>query len=139
MKKVEATIQQGKLVEVKNALQGVGVLAVTITEARQVGGATRTMMYRGVTRTIDAIACVRVETVVSDHKVEAVIDAILQHAHTGTADDGTIVVTEATRVVLVRTGEIAASEPEFTGNSLATMVGPSGQSRWDVPSYQHTW
>ena len=139
MKKVEATIQQHKLVEVKNALQEKGVEGMTITEVHHVGGETRTMTYRGVTRTVDAIPCVRVEAIVSDHKVEAVVEAILQHARTGTAGDGTIVVTEVGRVVRIRTGETEATNTEFARNPLAPVVAPNEQSRWNVPSYQHSW
>jgi nitrogen regulatory protein P-II 1 len=139
MKKVEATIHQHKLAEVKNALQEKGVEGMTITEVHHVGGDTRTMTYRGVTRTVDSIPSFRVEAIVSDHKVEAVIDTILQRARMGTAGDGTIVVSDVGRVIRIRTGETDASDAEITRNSLAAVVVPSEQSRWDVPSYQHSW
>jgi nitrogen regulatory protein P-II 1 len=139
MKKVEATIHQCTLVEVKNALQAIGVEGMTTAVVRRVDGEARAMTYRGVNRTVDAISCVRVETVVPDDKVETVIDAILRHAHTGTADDGTIIVAEVGRVVRIRTGEIEAAKAKFAGNSPTAMVVPSKPSRWSVPSYQHSW
>ena len=55
MKKVEATIQQHKLAEVKDALQEKGVEGLTVTGGHYVGGETRTMTYRGVTSTVDAM------------------------------------------------------------------------------------
>ena len=76
---------------------------------------------------------------ITDLKVEAVIDTILQHARTGNVGDGSIAVTEVCRVVRIRTGETDASETDFGRNSLAAVVVPSEQSRWDVPSYQHSW
>jgi nitrogen regulatory protein P-II 1 len=139
MKKVEATIQQHKLAEVKDALQEKGVDGLTVTGGHYVGGESRTMTYRGVTRTVDAIPCVRVEVIVSDQNVNAVIDALLQHARTGTAGDGRIVVSSVASVIRIRTGETETSEAEITHKSLAAAAVPSEQSRWDVPSYQHSW
>ena len=139
MKEVEATIQQHKLDAVKNALQVNGVEGLTITEVHHVGGATRTMTYRGVTRTVDVMPFVRVEAIVADRNVEAVIDAILQQAQTGTAGDGTIAVSDVNRVIRIRTGETDAADAEVARNQVGAVGVPSQQSRWDVPSYQHSW
>jgi nitrogen regulatory protein P-II 1 len=139
VKKVEATIQQHKLAEVKDALHEKGVEGVTVIGGHYVGGETRKMTYRGVSRTRGAIPCVRVEVIVSDHNVNAVIDALLQHARTGTSGDGRIVVSGVASVIRIRTGETETSDAEIIPNQVAAAVVPSEQSRWDVPSYQHSW
>ena len=97
------------------------------------------MTYRGVTRKVDAIPCVRVEVIVSDDNVNAVVDAILAAARTGTEGDGSYRVSSVVSVIRIRTGETETSDEEFGHQQQQAAGGRWVQSRWDVPSYQHSW
>lgn len=139
MKKVEATIQQSKLVEVKEALRESGVDVLTITTVHRAGGEGHTFTYRGVRRKVDIAPSARIEAIVADRKVDAVIDTIVRHARTGSAADGTIVVSDLDRVVQIRTGEIDGPDNEFGPELRPQVAAARVPSRWDVPSYQHSW
>jgi nitrogen regulatory protein P-II 1 len=109
MKLVTAIIKPFKLDEVKNALKAAGVASMTIDEVRgfgRQGGHTET--YRGSEYTIDFLPKVRVEVVIDDGEVDAVIDAIVGSARTGQIGDGKVWVTDVPRIVRIRTGEQGA-------------------------------
>ncbi len=106
MKKIEAIIRPFKLDEVKEALVEEGVRGLTITEVRGYGrqkGHTET--YRGSEYRIEFIPKIKVEIVVEDGKVEAVIDAILRTAKTGQVGDGKIFISQIEDVIRIRTEE----------------------------------
>jgi len=106
MKLVTAIIKPFKLDEVKGALKAVGVAGLTVDEVRgfgRQGGHSET--YRGSEYTIDFVPKVRLEVVVGDSEVDAVIDVIVEAAHTGQIGDGKVWVTDVLRVVRIRTGE----------------------------------
>jgi len=106
VKKITAIVKPFRLDEVKDALKGVGVEGMTVSEAqgfgRQVG---HTETYRGTEYQVDFIPKVRVETVVSDSDVDRVIDAIVAAARTDRIGDGKVWVTNVERLVRIRTGE----------------------------------
>ena len=106
MKKVEAVIKPFKLDEVKDALAEVGVQGMTVTEVKgfgRTGG--RKEVYRGSAYVVDFVPKVKVEVVVTDEQVNAVIDAIERSARTGRIGDGKIFVVPIEEVVRIRTGE----------------------------------
>jgi nitrogen regulatory protein PII len=106
MKKVEAIIKPFKLDEVKEALTGVGVQGITITEVKGFGRQRgHTELYRGAEYVVDFLPKTKVEVIVKDNQVEAVIDAVMAAAKTGHIGDGKIFVTDVGRVVRIRTGE----------------------------------
>lgn len=106
MKKVEAIIKPFKLDEVKDALQEVGVQGMTITEVRGFGRQKgHTEIYRGAEYSVDFLPKVKIETVVEDDQVEAVIAVLQQAAHTGRIGDGKIFIIPVENVIRVRTGE----------------------------------
>ena len=77
MKKIEAVIQPHKLDEVKDALKGIGVDGITISEVRGHGrqkGHTET--YRGAEYTIDLLPKVKLELVAADARVEEIVSAL---------------------------------------------------------------
>src|SRR5277367_2802360 len=77
MKKIEAIIQPHKLDEVKEALIGIGVEGITISEVRGHGrqkGHTET--YRGAEYKVDLLPKVKLEMFVSDARAEQVIAAL---------------------------------------------------------------
>lgn len=106
MKKVEAVIRPYKLTDVKEALVNIGVQGMMITEisgfGRQKG---QNEIYRASEFVVDLVPKVKIETVVLDSLVPAVIETISRVAHTGTIGDGKIFVIPIEDAVRIRTGE----------------------------------
>jgi nitrogen regulatory protein P-II 1 len=109
MKLVTAIIKPFKLDDVKDALKGVGIAGITVTEVRgfgRQGGHTET--YRGAEYKIDFVPKVRLEVVVADDGVDTVVDTIASTAATGKIGDGKIWVSDVERLVRIRTREEGA-------------------------------
>jgi nitrogen regulatory protein P-II 1 len=106
MKKIEAIIKPFKLDEVKDALNGIGIKGMTVTEVKGYGRQKgHTEVYRGAEYVVDFIPKVKIEIIVQDEQVDQVIENILAVARTGKIGDGKIFVLPVERVVRVRTGE----------------------------------
>jgi nitrogen regulatory protein P-II 1 len=106
MKKVEAIIQHFKLEEVKKALTECGIAGMTVTEVRGFGRQKgHTERYRGAEYKVDFIPKIKLEVVVTDDKLQAVLDAIIRTARTGQVGDGKIFIGQLVDVVRIRTGE----------------------------------
>jgi nitrogen regulatory protein P-II 1 len=106
MKKIEAIIKPFKLDDVKEALNGVGVQGVTITEVRGFGRQKgHTELYRGAEYVVDFLPKVKIEVVVENEQVDEVIEAIQQAARTGRIGDGKIFVIPVENVIRIRTAE----------------------------------
>ena len=106
MKKIEAIIKPFKLDEVKEALQEVGLLGVTITEAKGFGRQKgHTELYRGAEYVVDFLPKVKMEIVVEEHLVERTVEAIINAAHTGRIGDGKIFISPVEDAIRIRTGE----------------------------------
>ena len=106
MKLVTAVVKPFKLDDVKQALKGVGVVGMTVTEVRgfgRQGGHTET--YRGTEYQIDFVPKVRLEVVVDDADVPQVIDTIVAAANTGKIGDGKVWVSPIEELIRIRTGE----------------------------------
>ena len=106
MKLVTAIIKPFKLDDVKASLQAIGVVGLTASEVQgfgRQGGHTET--YRGAEYKIDFVPKVRIEAVVDDDQVDAVIDAISGAARTDKIGDGKVWVTNVENLVRIRTGE----------------------------------
>ncbi|MEI6742556.1 MAG: P-II family nitrogen regulator [bacterium] len=106
MKLITAVVKPFKLDDVKEALKGAGVQGITVSEVRgfgRQGGHTET--YRGAEYNIDFVPKVRMEMVVHDDDVEKTITALRAAASTGKIGDGKIWVTNAERIIRIRTGE----------------------------------
>jgi nitrogen regulatory protein P-II 1 len=106
MKRVEAIIRPSKLDEVKEALADAGITGMTLAEVKgfgRTGG--RKEVYRGSAYVVDFVPKVKVEVVVTDAMVAAVIAAIENAAKTGKIGDGKIFVYEVPEAVRIRTGE----------------------------------
>lgn len=110
MKKIEAIIKPFKLDEVKEALQELGVQGMTVLEAKGYGRQKgHTELYRGAEYVVDFLPKIKVEIVVADGQVAAVLEAIQSSARTGRIGDGKIFVSDITEVVRIRTGETGAT------------------------------
>ena len=104
MKLITAVIKPFKLDDVKDALRSLDTAGMTVGEVRgfgRQGGHTET--YRGAEYRVDFVPKVRVEIVVDDSVVDAVVDAIRGAAATGQIGDGKIWVTDGGRIVRLRT------------------------------------
>jgi len=106
MKLVTAIIKPFKLDEVREALSGIGVQGITVTEVKGFGRQKgHTELYRGAEYVVDFLPKVKVELVVKDSDVDRCIEAIVKAAKTGKIGDGKIFVTGVEQVVRIRTGE----------------------------------
>ena len=109
MKLVTAIIKPFKLDEVREALTGLGVQGLTVTEVKGFGRQKgHTELYRGAEYVVDFLPKIKVELVVADAIVEAAIEAIVKAALTGKIGDGKIFVFDLEQVVRIRTGETGA-------------------------------
>ncbi|MFT3726818.1 MAG: P-II family nitrogen regulator [Terricaulis sp.] len=106
MKKIEAIIKPFKLDDVKEALQQLGLQGMTVVEAKGFGRQKgHTELYRGAEYVVDFLPKLKVEVVVGDDQVDAVLEAIQRAAKTGKIGDGKIFVLDVQNVVRIRTGE----------------------------------
>lgn len=106
MRKLEAIIKPYKLDEVKNALSGVGVQGLTVTEVRGFGRQKgHTEHYRGAEYTIDFNPKVKIELVVAARQVDDVVKAIIRAANTGQIGDGKIFIYNVEEAIRIRTSE----------------------------------
>ena len=109
MKLVTAIIQPHRLEDVRTALEGVGVKGVTVSEASGYGRQRgHTEVYRGAEYSVELLPKTRIEVLVEDSDAAAVMDAIVESAHTGRIGDGKVWAVEVTDVARVRTGERGA-------------------------------
>ncbi|MDD9368652.1 MAG: P-II family nitrogen regulator [Acidimicrobiales bacterium] len=107
MKLITAIVKPYKLDEVKNALKQAGAAGMTASEVQGFGRqAGHTEVYRGTEYTVDFVPKVKIEVLAPETDAEAIVDAIVTAARTGKIGDGKIWVTEAVRVVRIRTGEV---------------------------------
>lgn len=106
MQKIEAIIRPEKLQVVKAALEELDHAGMTLSEVRGHGvqrGVTE--QWRGRSFAVEYLTKVKVELVVTDGDVEAVVDRIVEAAQTGEVGDGKIFVTPVSNAVRIRTGE----------------------------------
>jgi nitrogen regulatory protein PII len=109
MKLITAVIKPFKLDDLKDALKGIGVAGMTVTEVRgfgRQGGHTET--YRGAEYQIDFVPKVSLSVVVDDAIADQVVDTIVSAAATGKIGDGKVWVSPVDRLVRIRTGEEGA-------------------------------
>jgi nitrogen regulatory protein P-II 1 len=122
VKKVEALIRPEKLQAVQDAMDTLGASGLTVTEVLGCGaqrGYTET--YRGARANISLQRKVKVEAVVGDSLVDAVVAAISGAARTGEVGDGKIFVLPVDDALRIRTGErgdviVRHLEPEHWGH-----------------------
>ena len=106
MKLVTAIIKPFKLDEVREALSGIGVQGITVTEVKGFGRQKgHTELYRGAEYVVDFLPKVRIDAAVDDAVVDRVIEAIEASARTGKIGDGKIFVMPIEQVLRIRTGE----------------------------------
>ena len=103
---VSAVIKPFKLDEVREALSGVGVQGITVTEVKGFGRQKgHTELYRGAEYVVDFLPKVKIEAAVADELVERVIEAIEGAARTGKIGDGKVFISPVESAVRIRTQE----------------------------------
>ena len=106
MQKIEAIIRPERLQDVQDALDGLGVSGLTVSDVvgcgRQKG---YTEQYRGSRANISLLPKIKVESVVPVGMVEAAVDAIVVAARTGDIGDGRVFVFPVEEAIRIRTGE----------------------------------
>jgi len=106
MKLIEAIIKPFKLDEVKDALNEIGVMGITVSEVKGFGRQKgHTELYRGAEYVVDFIPKVKLEIAVADDMVTKVLETIENAAKTGRIGDGKIFVMPLEEAVRIRTGE----------------------------------
>ena len=106
MKMVMAIIKPFKLDEVREALTGMGVEGMTVSEVKGYGRQKgQTEIYRGAEYTVSFLPKVKVEVVVSDDRADGVVEAIQRAANTQKIGDGKIFVLDVGQALRIRTGE----------------------------------
>jgi nitrogen regulatory protein P-II 2 len=106
MKLIIAIIKPFKLDEVRQALTGLGVSGMTVTEVKGYGRQKgHTEIYRGAEYTVNFLPKLRVEVAVPTEQVDRAVEAITAGARTGQIGDGKIFVTALDHARRIRTGE----------------------------------
>jgi nitrogen regulatory protein P-II 1 len=103
MKKIEAIIQPHKVEEVKEALKGIGIDGMTISEVRGHGRQKgHKEVYRGMEYQVDLLPKVKIEMVVSDDRSAEVIQTVVRSARTGKIGDGKVFVYDVAEAIRIR-------------------------------------
>ena len=106
MRKVEAIIQPFKLDDVKEALQGMGIQGMSVTEVKGFGRQKgHTEFYRGAEYVVDILPKIKLEIAVRDDQVDRVVQTIVEAANTGRIGDGKVFVLPLEETIRIRTGE----------------------------------
>ena len=108
MKLIKAIIRPGKVDEVREALESLGIAGLTVTEVRGHGKQKgHTAIYRGKEYNVNLLPKMEVELVVSDEMADEAVKAIMQAARTGEIGDGRVFVLPVGESYRIRTGEKA--------------------------------
>ena len=106
MKKIETIIKPFKLEALKEVLQDLGINGMTVSEVKGFGRQKgHTEIYRGAEYVVDFIPKIKVEVIIEQDRVDAVIEAIIKAVRTGKIGDGKIFVLPVEKIVRIRTGE----------------------------------
>ena len=104
-----AVIKPFKLDDVREALSGIGVQGMTLTEVKGFGRQKgHTELYRGAEYVVDFLPKIKIEVAVSDDQLDRVVEAISGTARTGKIGDGKIFVVNMGEAIRIRTGESGA-------------------------------
>jgi nitrogen regulatory protein P-II 2 len=106
VKLVIAIIKPFKLDEVREALTGVGVAGMTVSEVKGFGRQKgQTEIYRGAEYSTNMVPKIKIEVVCATDLAANVVEAIQASANTGAIGDGKIFVLDVGQAVRIRTGE----------------------------------
>jgi nitrogen regulatory protein P-II 2 len=110
MKVITAIIKPFKLDDVRDALTGIGVHGLTVTEVKGYGRQKgHTEIYRGTEYAVSFLPKIKIEVALAADQVDRAIEAIIAAAKTGQIGDGKIFVFPLDHAVRIRTGETDAA------------------------------
>ena len=106
MKLIIAVIKPFKLEDVREALTGIGVQGLMVSEVKGYGRQSgHTEIYRGAEYVVNFVPKIRLEVVTTDDQVDKIVETIASTARTGKIGDGKIFVANVEQAMRVRTGE----------------------------------
>jgi nitrogen regulatory protein P-II 1 len=106
MVKIEAIIQPFKLDDVKEALKGIGIDGITVTEVRGHGRQLgHKEVYRGREYWVDLLPKTKLEMVLPSGRKDEAVRAIIGAARTGNIGDGKIFIYEISDTIRIRNDE----------------------------------
>jgi len=106
VKLIIATIKPFKLEDVREALTGIGVRGMMVTEIKGFGSQSgHTEIYRGAEYAVNFVPKIKLEIAVAAGMVDQVVETIATTARTGKIGDGKIFVLDLGQAMRVRTGE----------------------------------
>jgi len=105
MKKIEAIIRKTKFEEVKETLHENGIEFFSFWQARGVGMARESRVYRGVAYDTSSIERLYLQIVVRDVNLDCTVEALLSSASTGEVGDGKIFISTLDESIRIRTAE----------------------------------
>lgn len=109
MKLVSAIIKPFKLDDVREAIVGMGIEGMTVTEVKGFGRQKgHTELYRGAEYQVDFLPKVKLEIAIKAENLDMLIEAITNAAYTGKIGDGKIFVVDLEQAIRIRTGELAS-------------------------------
>ena len=110
MKRVEIITRPYKLDEIKEALTGMGIQGMTVTEVKGFGRQRgHKEVYRGAEYQVDFVSKVKIEIVIDDDLLDQALEVIQQAAKTGKIGDGKIFISTIDNAIRIRTGESGGS------------------------------
>jgi nitrogen regulatory protein P-II 1 len=106
---VTAVLKPHRLEDVTTALKDLDISGVTVSEVQGFGQQRgHTEVYRGSEYKVDFVPKVMVQVVCDAADADKIADVIAESARTGKIGDGKIWITEVSRVIRIRTGEVGA-------------------------------
>jgi nitrogen regulatory protein P-II 1 len=106
MKKIEAIIKPDRLDKIKEALVGIDIKGMTISEVRGFGRQEGKIEYfRGAKYKIDFLPKIKIEIVCKEATCEKIVEVIIENARTGEIGDGKIFIFPIEETIRIRTGE----------------------------------
>lgn len=117
LKKIEAIIREDKVNDVKDALNGIGIVGLNMFEIRghgRQGGLS--LSGRAGTYQVDMLPKIQINIILSDRNLEETIEAILTSAATGEPGDGLIFVYPVEEVIRIRTRERGQDAVMYPGD-----------------------
>src|SRR3990170_4081561 len=106
MKKIEAIIRPEDLDAVRIALEGKGIVGMTVTEVQGRGRQKGiSLQWRAGEYSVEFLPKIRIDMIVDDELVEPAIEAIISVAKTGRNGDGKIFIYPVEEVIRISTGE----------------------------------
>lgn len=126
IKKIEAIIRREKLDEVKEALEAIGIVGMSVLELRG-RGRSGGMLVHGRTGdyVIDLLPKIMIMIILSDHNVEVTVQTIKKAAYTGDAGDGVIFVYPVENVYRISSDEEGHDAIMYQGD-IDTRQKPAG-------------